>query len=80
MLLQGCYRRSLELAVKNGCKSVAFPAISTGIYGYPSYEAAEAACEEVKRFLDSDKGNGLDKVVFCNFLQKDEDAYLKILP
>lgn len=47
-LLQGCYTRSLRLAVENGCKSLAFSALSTGVYGYPSGEAADAAVRAVK--------------------------------
>lgn len=79
-LLQGCYRRSLELAVANNLTSIAFSALSTGVYGYPSEEAAEAAIGEVKKFLDSGKGDSLEKVVFCNFMKKDEDAYEDALP
>lgn len=79
-LLQGCYRTSLELAVEHGCKSIAFSALSTGIYGYPSANAADAAIEEVRRFLDSEQGEKLEKVVFCNFMDKDEVAYHRTLP
>jgi len=79
-LLRGCYRKSLELAVGNGCKSIAFSAISTGIYGYPSDDAAEAAISEVRNFLDEGHGEGLEAVVFCNFLEKDERAYQEYLP
>jgi len=79
-LLQGCYRRSLELAAENQCKSIAFSALSTGVYGYPSGEAAQTAIGEVRRFLDSGKGEGLEKVVFCNFMEKDESAYKRYLP
>ncbi|KAK0658393.1 O-acetyl-ADP-ribose deacetylase MACROD1 [Lasiodiplodia hormozganensis] len=79
-LLRGCYRRSLDLAKQNGCKSVAFSALSTGIYGYPSGEAAEAATSEVRAWLDEQEGDVLDMIVFCNFLEKDEDAYLRVLP
>ena len=79
-LLQGCYRTSLELAVKHGMKSIAFSALSTGVYGYPSDEAAETAAEEVRKFLESGKGDSLTKIVFCNFLKKDEDAYHDVLP
>lgn len=79
-LLQGCYRTSLELAVENGMKSIAFSALSTGIYGYPSEEAAETAIGEVKRFLESAKGEGLERVVFCSFEAKDEKAYEKFIP
>ncbi|RMZ89041.1 hypothetical protein DV736_g3736, partial [Chaetothyriales sp. CBS 134916] len=91
-LLRGCYRTALQLAVENGCRSVAFSAISTGVYGYPSAEAAEAALDETREFLQSGGGSGddndsssnndkkIDKIVFCNFLDKDVDAYAKILP
>ena len=53
-LLASCYENSLKLAVKLGCKDIAFPAISTGIYGYPKEEAAQIAYESVKDFLDDE--------------------------
>ncbi len=49
--LAACYRNSLALAAENGCASIAFPCISTGIYGYPKEEAAQIAVREVKAFL-----------------------------
>ena len=49
--LAACYRNSLALAAENGCTSIAFPCISTGIYGYPKEEAAQIAVREVKEFL-----------------------------
>ena len=49
--LAACYRNSLALAVENGCKSIAFPCISTGIYGYPIEVAAKIAVREVREFL-----------------------------
>ncbi len=52
-LLASCYRRSLEVAVENGLETVAFPAISCGVYGYPIPEAAEIAINTVKAFLKS---------------------------
>jgi O-acetyl-ADP-ribose deacetylase (regulator of RNase III) len=79
-LLRSCYRRSLELATQNRCKSIAFSALSTGVYGYPSDEAASAACSEVRNFLDERKGDELERIIFCNFMQKDEQAYFDILP
>ncbi|KAI9807405.1 MAG: hypothetical protein M1833_000150 [Piccolia ochrophora] len=78
--LRGCYRRSLELAVENGLKSIAFSALSTGVYGYPSEEAAETAIREVKRFLEGESGAILERVVFCSFEKKDEIAYEKWIP
>ncbi|KAF2752867.1 A1pp-domain-containing protein [Pseudovirgaria hyperparasitica] len=79
-LLQGCYRTSLELAVDNKLKSIAFSALSTGVYGYPSDEAAETAIGEVRKFLDSGKGDSLERIVFCNFTEKDEKAYFDMIP
>ena len=52
-LLAAAYRHSLEKAVELGCESVAFPAISTGIYGFPAERAAKIAYETVERFLDA---------------------------
>ena len=49
--LAACYRNSLALAAENGCKSIAFPCISTGIYGYPKEEAAKIAVREVEKSL-----------------------------
>ncbi|KAF1850810.1 macro domain-like protein [Cucurbitaria berberidis CBS 394.84] len=80
-LLSGCYRTSLQLAVDNGCRSIAFSALSTGVYGYPSGEASLVALETVRRFLEEkDRADKLDRVIFCNFLQKDEEAYFKNIP
>ena len=51
-MLASCYRNSLSLALENGLRSVAFPAISTGIYGFPVDRAARIAASEVKQFLE----------------------------
>ncbi len=53
-LLAACYRNSLRLAVENGVRTLAFPAISCGVYGYPFDEAARIAVREVKEFLAGD--------------------------
>jgi len=64
-LLASCYRRSLEVAIENGVRTIAFPAISCGIYGYPIDDAAEIAIGETKRVLaDSD---AIDRVHFVAF-------------
>ena len=80
-LQSGCYRTILKLAVDSGCKSIAFSAISTGVYGYPSGKASLVALETVRKFLEEeDKAEKLDRVIFCNFLPKDEDAYFQNIP
>ncbi|KAH8695000.1 LRP16 family protein [Talaromyces proteolyticus] len=79
--LRGCYRRSLELAVQHGQRSIAFSAISTGVYGYPNTEAATAAIDEVRKFLNSgDNLSKFDRVIFCSFMTVDLLAYERILP
>lgn len=80
-LLRSCYRRSLTLAIENDMKSIAFPAISTGVYGYPSDEAAEAVLDETREFLETPANIGkLERVVFCNFERKDVVAYNESIP
>lgn len=61
-LLSSAYRRSLEEAVRIGARSVAFPAISTGVYGYPQAEAARVAVDAVSGFLASSAGDTIDEV------------------
>lgn len=80
-LLRSCYRRSLELAIENNMKSIAFAAISTGVYGYPPREAARTALDETRKFLEQESNIGrLERVVFCNFEFKDERAYEELIP
>jgi len=69
-LLVSCYRQSLQLAVDNEIQSIAFPAISTGVYGYPKREAAQIAAAEVTAFLK--RNDQLRQVVFCAF---DDETY-----
>lgn len=78
--LASCYTTSLKLAVENDCKSIAFSALSTGIYGYPSNDAAPVAMGAVKKFLEGEDGDKLEKVVFTTFVMKDVDAYNHWLP
>ena len=52
-LLSACYRNSLTLATGSGLKTIAFPAISTGIYGYPLHEAAQVSWQAIQQFLSS---------------------------
>ncbi|MCH8214659.1 MAG: O-acetyl-ADP-ribose deacetylase [Proteobacteria bacterium] len=72
-LLAGCYRNSLRLAVENGVKSIAFPAISTGVYGYPLEEAARIALSVTLAFLEQD--TSIEQVVFCCFGEEAVDVY-----
>ena len=64
-LLASCYRRSLEIATQHGFQSLAFPAIATGIYGYPLDAAAKVAVHEVQTWLASHELPA--EVVFCTF-------------
>ncbi len=64
-LLASCYRRSLEVAVAHGLKSIAFPAISTGVYRFPAEGAARLAVTTVAAFLADDRT--LEEVIFCCF-------------
>lgn len=63
-LLASCYRNSLTLAAREGLTSVAFPAISTGVYGYPLLEATEVAVQTVKEFLTDHPGMEVTFVCF----------------
>ena len=63
--LAGCYRNSLDLAVAHGVKTIAFPAISCGIYGYPIPDAARIAVGTVEAFLSTD--NTVQQVIFACF-------------
>ena len=73
--LANCYRNSLAHAAENGCKSVAFPCISTGVYGYPIEDAAKIAVREVEAFL---KAHDIE-VVFCCFSSGDKKIYEGLL-
>ncbi|MCB0218430.1 MAG: O-acetyl-ADP-ribose deacetylase [Chrysiogenetes bacterium] len=64
-LLRGAYRTSLEVAAKAGCTSIAFPSISTGVYGYPIALAAPVAISEVASFLRG--SSSIERVVFALF-------------
>jgi len=75
-LLAGCYRRCMELAREHEVKSIAFPAISTGIYHFPRQQAAEIAVRTVSEDLAA---RGVDQVIFCCFDEPTAQIYEKIL-
>jgi O-acetyl-ADP-ribose deacetylase len=71
-LLASCYRRSLALADLNALSSIAFPAISTGVYGYPRHEAASIAVATVR---DAMRKSMIERVIFCCFDGETRDLY-----
>jgi len=76
-LLASCYRRAIELAEGKGVASIAFPSISTGIYGYPIQLAAQVAVGSVRDRLTRD--SPLREVIFCCFSQADLSHYERLL-
>jgi O-acetyl-ADP-ribose deacetylase (regulator of RNase III) len=76
-LLSNCYRNSLMLAIENGITSIAFPAISTGIYHFPLEKATEIAIRETKNFLQAN--GSIDKVIFVAFDEKTYNVYNQLL-
>lgn len=76
-LLASCYRRSLEVALELGCKTVAFPAISTGVYGYPVEPATRIALATVATFLDAHAE--IERVVLIFFSERDFATGLALL-
>ena len=75
-LLASCYSRALELAAGVSAKSIAFPAISTGVYRYPMEQATRIAIETAKRFLESSPLP--ERVVFCCFSDSDAETYRRV--
>ncbi len=74
VLLGRCYRNALQLAVENGLKTVAFPNISTGIYGYPKEEACEVAIGATRKFISENDG-ALEEVRFVCFDEENGRLY-----
>ena len=73
-LLANCYRNSLELALKHGAKTIAFPSISTGVYGYPKEEAAKIAVSVMREYESR-----FDEIVACCFSAADKALYERLL-
>jgi O-acetyl-ADP-ribose deacetylase len=76
-LLAGCYRRSLEIAAENEILTLAFPAISTGIYRFPLQRATRIAVNEVKQFLQHP--SCIEKVIFVCFDAQTYDCYKQMM-
>lgn len=76
-LLASCYQSCLELAREQKIRSIAFPGISTGVYGFPKELAATIAVTETRRFLE--KNNYPERVIFVTFSDSDHAIYRKIL-
>ena len=77
-LLRSCYVSSLALAAEHGLKSIAFPGISTGIYGYPVAEAARIAVTATRSFVE-ERPSSLSDITFCCFSAADLDVYRELL-
>jgi len=77
-LLANCYKNSLQMAQEHGVRRIAFPSISTGIYGYPVDKAADVAVRSVIETVLSSHGN-FDEVIFCGFDAGTEKEYARAL-
>ncbi|XP_029470594.1 ADP-ribose glycohydrolase MACROD1 isoform X2 [Rhinatrema bivittatum] len=78
MDLTNCYKNSLNLVLENKIHTVAFPCISTGVYGYPGDAAADVALNTIRLWLQENKEK-VDRIIVCVFLEKDEEIYKKKL-
>ncbi|WHZ27325.1 MAG: O-acetyl-ADP-ribose deacetylase [Nitrospira sp.] len=76
-LLASCYRRSLQIAAANGMTTIAFPSISTGIYGYPIELAAKVAIDSVRTAVE--ELPSIREVIFCCFSPADLSVYRRLL-
>lgn len=76
-LLASCYRRALEVATAHGVRSIAFPSISTGVYGYPKEQAAHIAVQTVRDFVSRD--TSMQEVIFCCYSGDDLALYRRLL-
>lgn len=73
--LVACYRTSLDIAIENGMRSIAFCCISTGVYGYPNDDAAKAVTNFLTEFLEKD--TNVERIVLVTFLETDNELYNK---
>jgi O-acetyl-ADP-ribose deacetylase (regulator of RNase III) len=78
-LLANCYRNSLRLAAEHQLQSMAFPNISTGVYGYPKEKAAQVAVQTVKEYLQQHQNTSIEEVIFICFDEENAALYEKLL-
>jgi len=78
-ILEKAYSNCLNLLLENNLRTIAFPCISTGVYGYPNQNAAEVALKTARTFLESHHQD-IDRVIFCLFLPVDVEIYNQVLP
>jgi len=73
-LLQACYRNSCEIALENGVRSIAFPAISTGVFGFPKRQATEIALAAMLEYADR-----FERIIACCYSEADAELYRQVL-
>lgn len=81
-VLERCYWNSLDLAYQHGLRSIAFPCIATGNYGFSAVKATQIALNTTRRWLEQspEHRTSMDRVVFCTFTVKDEAIYETLMP
>lgn len=77
-LLADCYRNSLDLALANDCRSIAFPCISTGVYGYPLRDASEIAVKTAEEWLNSHSSAEM-QIYFCCFSDREYKVFEELM-
>ncbi|XP_025031101.1 O-acetyl-ADP-ribose deacetylase MACROD1-like, partial [Python bivittatus] len=77
--LSNCYKNSLKLALENKLQTVAFPCISTGVFGYPNDAAAEVVLNTLHKWLEDNKDK-VERLIVCVYLEKDDEIYKEKLP
>ncbi|KAI9206060.1 uncharacterized protein BJ171DRAFT_399094, partial [Polychytrium aggregatum] len=76
-VLTSCYKTCLQLAQQHGLRTIAFPCIATGVYGYPNQAAARVALNTARKWLDAHP-DSIDRIIFCLFLDIDISIYSQL--
>lgn len=79
-VLRRCYRNCLDLALTKGINTIAFPCISTGVYGYPTDRAAKVVADTLSEWISQEQSNPFKKIILCCFDDKSVEAYKAVLP